>query len=138
MIQKGFAAQYHNPNKSKPLTSSPKNKCKNQDSTLALFPARMREISNPRLNAWLKSNRDWKVETNGNQDNTAMGVKMSTPIPASYILANSRTESHRPKLLTIFFHVTASCIITKNQKDSEDFRAHKAKRIYSWSQFSTN
>lgn len=116
MIQKGLAAQYYNSDKLKPLTFSPRNKCPNQDSTFALFPARMREISNPRLNAWLKSKRDWKVETNGNQDNTAMGIKMSKPIPASYILANSRTESHKPKRLTIPFHVTASCIITKTKE----------------------
>ncbi|KAJ6970668.1 hypothetical protein NC653_035063 [Populus alba x Populus x berolinensis] len=63
----------------------------------------MSEISSPRLNAWLKSRRDWKVETNGNHDKNAIGTKINTPIPASYILANSRTESHKPKLQTIRF-----------------------------------
>lgn len=76
-------------------------------STLALFPARISEISSPRLNAWLKSRRDWKVETNGNHDKNAIGTKINTPIPASYILANSRTESHKPKLQTILFHAIA-------------------------------
>lgn len=76
---------------------------------MALFPARMREISSPRLNAWLKRSRDWKVETNGNHDNNAIGEKMITPIPASYIRANSLTESHIPRLQITFFHVIASC-----------------------------
>lgn len=55
----------------------------NQASTLALFPARMREISSPLLKAWLKRRRDWKVETNGNHDKNAIGAKMTIPIPAS-------------------------------------------------------
>lgn len=88
--------------------------CTNQTSTLALFPARMSEISNPRLKAWLNRSRDWKVERNGNHDKNAIGAKMSTPIPASYILANSLTESHKPRLLTIFFQVMASCLGTTN------------------------
>jgi hypothetical protein len=45
-----------------------------------------------------------------------MGAKMIIPIPASYILANSRTESHKPKLLTILFHAIASRIITKHKR----------------------
>ena len=49
------------------------------------------------------------METNGNHDKNAIGEKMSIPIPASYILANSLTESHKPRLLTILFHVMASC-----------------------------
>lgn len=87
-----------------------------QASTLALFPARMREISRPRLNAWLKRRRDWKVETNGNHERIATGIKISAPIPASYILANSLTESHNPRLLTSFFHVTANCSSSKGNK----------------------
>lgn len=82
-------------------------------STLALFPARMREISSPRLKAWLKSRRDWNVETNGNQDKMAIGANMSMPIPASYIRANSRTESHTPKSRSSLFQAIASCCITK-------------------------
>ncbi|GKA54767.1 clathrin heavy chain 1 [Tanacetum coccineum] len=35
---------------------------------------------------------------NGNHDNIAMGAYMIMPIPASYNLANSLTESHSPKL----------------------------------------
>lgn len=88
--------------------------CTDQTSTLALFPARMSEISNPRLKAWLNRSRDWKVEMNGNHDKNAIGAKMSIPIPASYILANSLTESHKPRLLTIFFQVMASCLGTTN------------------------
>jgi len=44
---------------------------------------------------------------NGNHDKNAIGAKMIIPIPASYILANSRTESHMPRLQTIFFHAIA-------------------------------
>lgn len=69
------------------------------------------EISSPRLNAWLNRRRDWKVETNGNQDKIAIGVKMIIPIAASYIRANSRTESHNPNHHTILFHAIASCLI---------------------------
>lgn len=75
---------------------------------LALFPARISEISNPRLNAWLKSRRDYKIETNGNHDEIAIGTKITIPIPASYILANSCTEYHKPKLQTILFHEIAT------------------------------
>lgn len=57
--------------------------------------------------------RDWNVETNGNQDNIAIGEKIIIPIPASYMRANSFTESHMPKLLTTLFHVIASYIINK-------------------------
>lgn len=99
-------------------------------STLALFPARISEISSPRLNAWLKSRRDWKVETNGNHDKNAIGTKINAPIPASYILANSRTESHKPKLQTILFQAIAICFSriktgfavseNKNGKDIDD------------------
>lgn len=76
--------------------------------TLALFPARIFEISRPRLKAWLKRSRDWKVDMNGNHERIEMGAKMIIPIPASYILANSLTESHNPMLLTNFFQVIAS------------------------------
>ena len=75
----------------------------------ALFPARMREISRPRLNAWLKRKRDWNVDTKGNHEKKTMGTKMMAPIPASYILAISRTESHSPRAFTTLFHATASC-----------------------------
>jgi len=48
-----------------------------------LFPARIREISKPRLKAWLNMRRVWNVDTKGNQEKNAMGTKMSIPIPAS-------------------------------------------------------
>jgi hypothetical protein len=46
---------------------------------------------------------------NGNHDKNAIGEKIIIPIPASYILANSRTESHKPSLYNIPFHVIANC-----------------------------
>jgi hypothetical protein len=48
-----------------------------------LLPARMREISNPLLKAWLNRRRVWKVDINGNQEQMAMGTKMIIPMPAS-------------------------------------------------------
>ena len=59
---------------------------------------------------------------NGNHDNTATGANMIVPIPASYNLANSRTESHKPRLLTSFFHVIASYIISTNKNAFENVR----------------
>lgn len=44
---------------------------------------------------------------NGNHDKNAIGEKIIIPIPASYILANSRTDSQRPRLFIIPFHVIA-------------------------------
>lgn len=85
------------------------------------------EISRPRLNAWLKSRRDWNVEINGNQDNTAMGAKIVNPIPASYILANSRTESHKPKLHTSFLQAIASCHNNDSQRMREGMESIKSK-----------
>jgi len=73
----------------------------------ALFPAKIREISRPRLNAWLNKMRDWKVETKGNHEKNTIGTKMAAPIPASYIRAISRTESHSPTVLSGLFHVMA-------------------------------
>lgn len=96
--------------------------------TLALFPARMMEISSPRLNAWLKRRRDWKVEINGNHDSTAIGAKMIIPIPASYILANSRTESHKPRLLTTLFHVIANCV-SRIRNGLQDVKNQHSKQI---------
>jgi hypothetical protein len=78
----------------------------------ALFPAKIREISRPRLNAWLNKMRDWKVETKGNHEKNTIGTKMAAPIPASYIRAISRTESHSPTVLSGLFHVMASCVMT--------------------------
>jgi len=78
-----------------------------QVSTLALFPARIMEISSPRLKAWLKRSRDWNVEMKGNQERRAIGENMSIPIAASYIRPNSRTVSHKPRTLSTCFHVMA-------------------------------
>lgn len=50
---------------------------------LGRFPAKMREISKPRLKAWLNTNRVWKVEMKGNHDKNAMGIKIIMPIHAS-------------------------------------------------------
>ena len=77
------------------------------DSWFALFPARMREISRPRLKAWLNRMRDWNVDTKGNHEKNTMGAKITAPIPASYIREISRTESHSPRVFTTRFHVMA-------------------------------
>lgn len=67
---------------------------------LGLFPARIRDISNPRLNAWLNMRRVWKVDTKGNHEKNATGMKMSIPIPASYNRARDRTDFHNPSFFT--------------------------------------
>jgi len=54
------------------------------------------------------------VEMNGNHDKNAIGEKIIIPIPASYILANSRTDSQRPRLFIIPFHVIANCKRVQN------------------------
>jgi hypothetical protein len=51
---------------------------------------------------------------NGNHDKNAIGEKIIIPIPASYILANSRTESHKPSLFNIPFQVIANCKIVEH------------------------
>ena len=63
---------------------------------LGLLPARMREISSPRLKAWLNMSRVWKVDTKGNQDKNAIGMKISIPIPASYRRPIERMDFHNP------------------------------------------
>ena len=95
----------------------------------ALFPARMRDISNPRLNASLNRSRDWKVETNGNHDNTAMGTKIIMPVPASYMRDTSRTQSHNPKLLTNLFHVKVMQVSTSHQKSNLKLHNAQSKSI---------
>ena len=50
---------------------------------LGLFPARMRDISKPRLNAWLNMSLVWNVDIKGNQEKNAIGMNTSMPIPAS-------------------------------------------------------
>lgn len=76
---------------------------------LGLFPARMREISRPRLKAWLKRRRVWKVDTKGNQEPMATGMKMNMPIPASYSRARVRIDFHSRSFFTTGFHATAIC-----------------------------
>lgn len=74
---------------------------------LGLFPARIKEISNPRLKAWLNIRRVWNVDTNGNHEKNAMGTKMSIPMPASYRRASDRMNFHSPSLFITGFHAAA-------------------------------
>lgn len=74
---------------------------------LGLFPARMREISSPRLKAWLNMRRVWNVDMNGNHENMAMGMKISIPIPASYSRAIERTDFHSPNFFIKGFQAAA-------------------------------
>uniref|UniRef100_A0A2P2MBI3 Callose synthase 9 n=1 Tax=Rhizophora mucronata TaxID=61149 RepID=A0A2P2MBI3_RHIMU len=74
---------------------------------LGLFPARIREISNPRLKAWLNMRRVWNVDTNGNQEKNAIGMKISIPIPASYKRAIERIDFHNPSFLIKGFQAAA-------------------------------
>lgn len=76
---------------------------------LGLFPARIREISNPRLKAWLNMRRVWKVDTNGNHEKNATGMKMSIPIPASNKRASERIDFHNPSFFTYGFQAEAIC-----------------------------
>ena len=68
--------------------------------SLSFFPARIIEIWRPRLKAWLNSSLVWNSDTNGNQDKTAMGVKIESPIMYSYALPNSLIESQNPSPLS--------------------------------------
>ncbi len=63
---------------------------------LGRVPANRTEISRPRLKAWLKTRRVWKVDMKGNHDNDAIGMKRSVPIAASKRRAIARTEFHNP------------------------------------------
>jgi len=81
---------------------------------LGLFPARIKEISNPRLKAWLNIRRVWNVDTNGNHEKNAMGTKMSIPMPASYRRASDRMNFHSPSLFITGFH--AAAIYTKDNQ----------------------
>lgn len=74
-----------------------------------MFPARIREISNPRLNAWLNIRRVWNVEMNGNHEKSAIGTKMSIPIPASYKRAMERMDFHNPTFFIRGFQAAAIC-----------------------------
>lgn len=74
---------------------------------LGLFPARIREISNPRLKAWLNIRRVWNVDTNGNHEKNAIGTKMSIPMPASYRRAIDRMDFHSPSLFITGFQAAA-------------------------------
>ena len=73
---------------------------------LGLFPAKISEISRPRLNAWLNINRVWNVEINGNHEHKAIGTNISIPIPASYNLASDLTDFHNPIFFNTGFHAT--------------------------------
>lgn len=74
---------------------------------LALFPARIREISNPRLKAWLNMSLVWNVETNGNHENKAIGIKIIIPIPASYRRAIDLIDFHNPSFFITGLHAAA-------------------------------
>jgi hypothetical protein len=74
---------------------------------LGLLPARIKEISNPRLKAWLNMRRVWNVDTNGNHEKNAMGTKMSIPMPASYRRAIDRTNYHNPNHFITGFQAAA-------------------------------
>jgi hypothetical protein len=74
---------------------------------LGLLPARIKEISNPRLKAWLNMRRVWNVDTNGNHEKNAMGTKMSIPMPASYRRAIDRTNFHNPNHFITGFQAAA-------------------------------
>jgi hypothetical protein len=50
---------------------------------LGRVPANRTEISRPRLKAWLKTRRVWKVEMKGNHEEAAIGMKRNVPIAAS-------------------------------------------------------
>lgn len=78
-----------------------------QRPELGLFPARIREISRPRLKAWLNIIRVWKVDTKGNHEHSATGRNMSIPIPASYSLASDRIDFHIPIRFMIGFQAHA-------------------------------
>ncbi|KAF6151831.1 hypothetical protein GIB67_010405 [Kingdonia uniflora] len=44
--------------------------------------------------------RVWNVDTNGNHEKMAMGMKMMKPIPASYKRAIERTDFHNRSCFT--------------------------------------
>lgn len=109
-LQSSFTFQqtkWSNNNHSVSSTSILTSPYSHQVSTLALFPARIMEISSPRLKAWLKRRRDWNVEMKGNHESRAIGANMSIPIAASQIRPNSRTVSHKPRIRISRFHVMA-------------------------------
>lgn len=76
-------------------------------AVLGLFPARISEISSPRLKAWLNIRRVWNVDTNGNHERNAMGIKTSIPIPASYSRAIERMDFQSPSLFIKGFQAAA-------------------------------
>lgn len=76
---------------------------------LGLLPARMSEISNPRLNAWLNISLVWNVEANGNHDEKAIGIKIMIPIAASYKRAIDLIDFHNPIFFTTGFQAQAIC-----------------------------
>lgn len=72
-------------------------------------PARIRWIWSPRLNAWLKSNRVWNSETNGNHANIATGAKRISPIMYSYPLPRALTDPQNPRPFTNGLHDCDIC-----------------------------
>lgn len=80
-----------------------------QMPVFGLFPARMSEISRPRLKAWLNISLVWNVETNGNHEEKAIGMKIITPIAASYKRPIDRTDFHSPIFFITGFQALAIC-----------------------------
>lgn len=88
------------------------NSQKNQlEEDVLSFPAKIIEIWSPRLNAWLNKRRVWNSDTKGNHDNTTIGMNITSPITASYALANSLTESQIPIPFKQDLHAWAICVV---------------------------
>lgn len=104
-----------------PIDEAQDPNCHHHIPAFGLLPARMREISKPRLKAWLNRSRVWKVDINGNHEQMAMGTKMIIPMPASYSRARERTIFHKPNFFTIGFHATPIC---KTKKPKNKMNKH--------------
>lgn len=74
-----------------------------------LSPARISEISRPRLKAWLYISLVWNVETNGNHEHKAIGMNTMIPIAASYNRAMDRMDFHNPIFFIKGFQAQAIC-----------------------------
>jgi len=70
--------------------------------------------------------RVWKVETNGNQDKNAIGMKINIPIPASYRRAIERMDFHNPIRFITGFQADAiwqkenEIIILNHERNGEE------------------
>ena len=100
----------------------------NYTPVLGLFPARIRDISSPRLKAWLYMRRVWNVDTNGNQEKNAMGMKISIPIPASYKRAIDRMDFHNPTFFITGFQAAPIYKTVRSQYINIEEKCHS--KIY--------